>query len=191
MPIAHIGAALPFTMENTMISRLLLVPLCAIAAIFVGCSSNPTDPDSGPHDASMDTAAKDSGGDAGKDSGKDASSDAKNDVTDANDNDVGDADGDADDGSIIVDAGGPDASDGGPPLCKVNFGFGTVSMNGCSSGENWTCGNDTYEVECFCPGADCTCTKNNMGVGKVNVINGCPNCNFTAKTAAQLCGFPY
>lgn len=169
-----------------MISARLLVPLCAIVAACgtSGADDVPTDAGrDGSHDASTDGKA-DSGADSGKmDSGADTGVDAG---TDSGEEDAGSDAADEDSGPPILDGGGPDAS-----LCKSNFGFGTVSMNSCSAGENWTCGNDTYEFECFCPGAACVCTKNNQPVLKVSSPNGCPNCGFNGATIASLCGFPY
>jgi len=166
--------------------------------IMVGCSSTPaTEQDSGTDGSITDSSKPDSAMDAGKDSGKDSSTnDAANDaVTDGSNEDVVDGgDIDADDGGPPPPPdGGPDAAmDGGSSICKVNFGFGSVSMNACSSGENWTCGNDTYEFECYCPGQACECRKNNQAVGKVQAANGCPGCNgFVSSAIANLCGFPY
>jgi hypothetical protein len=170
--------------------------MCA-AMIVVGCSSTPsTEEDSGTDASATDSGKNDAGMDAAKDTGTDTGKDTStNDVvTDSHEEDV------IDGGDVDADDGGPppppdasiDASDGGSSICKVNFGFGSISMQGCSSGENWTCGNDTYEFECYCPGQACECRKNNQAVGKVQAANGCPNCQgFTPSSIANLCGFPY
>jgi hypothetical protein len=175
-----------------MFLKRLLVPLCAIAAISVlGCGSSMTDDTDASSDSGSgmdatnpDASASDSGKDAGNEGAVDASIDMGADAQDdASSSDAG-PDGD----------GG--ASDAGPPpdgsgMCTVNSGFGSGSMNGCSAGENWTCGNDTYEFECFCPGNGCLCKKNNKPVKQVVSPSGCPNCSFSAQTIAGLCGFPY
>ena len=130
-------------------------------------------------DTGTDSGKMDSGIDTGIDTGVDSGEDA-------------DADDDANDGGP-PDAIPPDAPpppmDGG--MCQLGIGFGSVSMNGCSAGQQWTCGNDTYEYECFCPGLGCVCTKNNVPIMKVVAPNGCPNCNFNGQQIANLCGFPY
>jgi hypothetical protein len=142
------------------------------------------DPDSG-IDAGKDSPADgktDTGADSGKmDSGVDTGIDTGVDSGDDADDDGGDG---------AVDAA-PDASMDGGSMCKLGIGFGSVSMNGCSSGQQWTCGNDSYQYECFCPGLACVCTKNNVPVQKVVAQNGCPSCNFNSPSIAQLCGFPY
>ena len=159
----------------------LLVPLCAIVAACGTSSADDVVTDGGPDahpdgktDSGADSGKMDSGVDTGVDAGTDSGEDASDDADDD------------DSAPPMLDGGGPDAS-----MCKNNFGFGSVSMNGCSAGENWTCGNDTYEFECYCPGAACVCTKNNQPVLKVSSPNGCPNCNFNGATIAALCGFPY
>lgn len=186
-------------MKIHMMSYKFVVPMCAILA---ACgTSGADDTNEGGTDGASDSPADarpdaptDSGKDSGRDGASDAGADAKDDgATDAGgdadtdaDADGGPADGGADSApDAALDGGGADAS------CQMNYGFGTVSMNGCSSGENWTCGNDTYEFECTCPGAMCDCRLNNQSVKSVQSPSGCPNCSFTGSSVASLCGFPY
>lgn len=134
-----------------------------------------TGTDSGKMDTGTDSGKMDAGVDAGVDAGEDAEDDAD--------------DGGAPDVKPppMMDAGGPD----GQSMCMLGIGFGTVSMNGCTSGQQWSCGNDKYEYDCACPGAMCKCSKNGQFVQNVQSPNGCPNCNFSGATVAALCGFPY
>ena len=179
----------------------LCVPLCAVLAWGIAaCSSgDPSNPDGGADagDASAsDSGNKDSGA---KDSGSNTG--AKDSGADSGEPDSGtpaDSGADADDGGIAdaqPDVINPPPIDGGPApdasACQQNYGFGTVSMNSCSSGENWTCGNDTYEVECSCPGLGCDCHKNGVSVKKVTAVNGCPQCTFGMQGVIAQCGFPY
>jgi hypothetical protein len=108
------------------------------------------------------------------------------------------------DGSPNPTPTSPDASpiphpppfDAGPPtppppvLCSPMSGSGTVSTNGCSLTEDWSCGNTQYTVLCNCPSAQCTCVQSGTGKWQVQYANGCPSCTASGKQLAQLCGFP-
>jgi len=167
-----------------MISKRLLVPVCAI---LVACGTSVADDivtDSGP-DSPSDGSKPDTGVDSGKhDTGVDTGIDTG---VDSGEEDSGV---DADDAQADVkppqDGGQPDGS-----LCMLGIGFGSISMQGCTLGQDWSCGNDKYEFDCTCPGATCTCTKNGQLVQTVQSPNGCPKCTFNNASIAQLCGFPY
>ncbi|HEY2368680.1 MAG TPA: hypothetical protein VGH87_19920, partial [Polyangiaceae bacterium] len=62
----------------------------------------------------------------------------------------------------------------------------------CGTGEDYSCGNDAFEIVCECPAATCTCLKNKYDAG-TTTYNGCPSCttnpNFSGIAAA--CGIPY
>lgn len=72
-------------------------------------------------------------------------------------------------------SGGP--TDGGPPPCE------TSESETCSDGT-------TYNVDCQCPQATCTCTvmATNGGSGGSVAYAGCPSC--TTANLFALCGFP-
>lgn len=86
--------------------------------------------------------------------------------------------------------------DAGPPvppppqMCSPMSGSGTVSTNGCSVNEDWSCGATKYTVYCTCPLAQCTCVEYGKSKWQVQYPNGCPSCSATGKQLAQLCGFP-
>jgi len=179
------------------------VPMCAVAAIAVAiaCSGNNADDDGGV-DGSVDGTT-----DAKADAGPDAKPDAKPDATNDGAVDAGsdvttdsstDAPADAPDDSPSdagVDAPIVDGGNDSGVTCGTKQGFGYVSTGDaglCGTGEDYTCGNDAYEILCECPAATCTCFKNKVDAGTAS-YNGCPSCttnpNFSG--IAATCGIPY
>jgi hypothetical protein len=65
----------------------------------------------------------------------------------------------------------------------------------CVADAQYTCGPDSYHVECVCNGsstaATCTCTKDSAAAGSATVA-GCPSCgSIDLDAAAAQCGVPY
>jgi hypothetical protein len=176
--------------------------LAAVAIMMVvnacgGGDDNLTDSGS---DATTDgpgqDAAKDSSTEAGKDAGVDAA-DASNDVNDAGSDatdDVTDAGAD-----VANDTSSEASTDAGIDVtvtCGSFLGYGFVSVGdagGCGEGEDYMCGTDSYQIECDCPSATCTCEKNGTPIGSMPSYAGCPSCSITPSfsTLATACGIPY
>jgi hypothetical protein len=172
--------------------------LVALGVAFLACGGG--DDSDGGLDAGMDATLNDSGIDSGKDSG-DATTDAASDVmvdvaadvaeNDASDGgsavDASDAGSSADVSDAAVDAGLDDAGCG----AKTSFAFSSDA--GCGIGVDYTCGSDTYEIECKCSPGLCGCKKNDGGLGFLMNYGGCPACSITPSytTLATGCGIPY
>lgn len=155
-------------------------------------------------DSGTDATTDGPGQDAAKDSSTEAGKDAGADATDAS-NDVNDGGTDATDD--VTDAGTDVSSDGGSEgstdagidvivTCGSFVGYGFVSSGDsgiCGTGEDYMCGTDSYQIECDCPSATCTCEKNGTPVGSMPSYAGCPSCTVTPSfsTLATACGIPY
>ncbi len=59
----------------------------------------------------------------------------------------------------------------------------------CSTGEQYACGVDKYEINCACPSAVCTCKKNGTVTGTVP-FSSCPSCSTFPPGTESACGFP-
>jgi hypothetical protein len=168
---------------------LLLVPCLGSFA----CSGG----DDGPSDAAEDgttDAPNEASKDGATDASRDASADARLDVSQGDS--ASDAGPDADDASTDASI-----SDGPTTLdvvvtCGAKMGYGIVSVSdgggACATGEDYTCGADSYQLECDCPSATCTCEKNGSVVGSGGSFAGCPSCSSPSfSTIATMCGVPY
>jgi hypothetical protein len=113
----------------------------------------------------------------------------------------------SDDGSSVNDATAAlaDSSDAGSDgaadsaqsifeagiLCGAKLGTPPTNGSLCQTGEIYVCGGDTYRIECACPAAQCTCTKNSVQVGSTGFA-GCPGCASPSfPPIAAACGIPY
>jgi hypothetical protein len=77
-----------------------------------------------------------------------------------------------------------------PVFCGPHSESGSSGPNGqCSMQEDYSCGADTYSVQCDCPQAACACIKNGASVTKVP-FPVCPACGSMSSPPSLLCGFP-
>lgn len=76
--------------------------------------------------------------------------------------------------------------------CTIMGGFGGGGPGTCSVGTDYTCGANSYEIECDCPSGTCTCQKDGSMIPVAVSYKGCPSCSAMpfAKVAAA-CGIPY
>ena len=87
--------------------------------------------------------------------------------------------------STAADAGAPVACSGG----GGSGGGGGGIDGGCGSFSEFAdCSNGSYEVDCTCPEATCTCTVNGEVVATLPIYS-CETCNPTNDPWAA-CGFP-
>ena len=87
--------------------------------------------------------------------------------------------------STAADAGAPVACNGG----GGSGGGGGGIDGGCGSFSEFAdCSNGSYEVDCTCPEATCTCTVNGEIVATLPIYS-CQTCNPTNDPWAA-CGFP-
>jgi hypothetical protein len=82
----------------------------------------------------------------------------------------------------------PDATS----TCSIMGGFGGGGPGTCSVGTDYTCGADTYEIECDCPSGTCTCQKDGAPIPVAVSYKGCPSCSkMPFAMVAAACGIPY
>ena len=82
-----------------------------------------------------------------------------------------------------------------PAVCTGRMGWGFTSVGdaggSCGQGESYSCGVDSYQIECSCPAATCTCKRGGTVV-KTVAYGQCPSCTIAPMASyAQVCGLPY
>jgi hypothetical protein len=88
---------------------------------------------------------------------------------------------------VIPDGPAPDSA-----TCSGFSPYGISSITVCKVGTQYTCGVDSYQVECDCPTAKCSCEKNGLHFGPKAAYGGCPSCTtMPFATVAAICGIPY
>jgi len=93
--------------------------------------------------------------------------------------------------------GSSDASSTSSGSSAACVGPGSGSSGGvdaCNVHGDWTCGKDTWVIECSCPTARCNCKKNGSLVKSVSFA-GCSTSNGAARCDTSLipggeCGVP-
>lgn len=173
--------------------------LSLTAAVLGACGSDDQPPaaggglDSGVGaDATTDGSATDGAGEASGDGASDGSvGDVTADVVRGSDGgDGGDQPGDAEPPKDAADEF--TLPDGGCASKTAYTNGGDGGANTCAVGERYTCQGDQYVIDCECPTALCTCTKNGTQVGANLLYGGCNACvppQFAFM--AVNCGVPY
>jgi hypothetical protein len=73
------------------------------------------------------------------------------------------------------------------PVCNHNGSGGSGGPGTCEILDEETCNGVTYQIDCRCPEATCTCSGTSGGLV---TFTGCPSCPSIA-TAYTLCGYPH
>jgi hypothetical protein len=104
--------------------------------------------------------------------------------------DGGDSASASDDGGLGGDADAESPNRGGESATCINvMAGGGADGNSCNAEQTYTCGADSYRIDCSCPAATCTCEKNGVVVGSAS-YDSCPSCAMAFASAAEQCGIP-